>query len=230
MSVSEKYSAPLFTDTFYHVYNRTNNKELLFLDDEDRQRFLFSYHRFLGPLVKTYSYCLLSNHFHFLLKVRPLEEILYYLRKSKAPCPTSYQRKILAKPAFGDSFHLILQSQFRRFFTSYSMYFNKKWKRKGNLFHRRFKRLAVQSDGHLTRLIYYIHSNPRKHGLMKNFPSYDWSSFQLFLMSEETYLEREAVFEWFGGVVPFLKYHLESEDLVLEDDFEEKEENDNGSS
>ncbi|MDV7394528.1 hypothetical protein RZS08_24310, partial [Arthrospira platensis SPKY1] len=63
MPVSDKYLAKLVPGHFFHVYNRTNNKELLFLDDEDRSRFLLSYFYYLSPMVDTFAYCLLPNHF-----------------------------------------------------------------------------------------------------------------------------------------------------------------------
>lgn len=103
------------------------------------------------------------------------------------------------------------------------MYINKRWGRKGNLFHRRFKRLAVRSNAHLTRLIYYIHANPRKHGLMKEFSSYEWSSYQLLLFPETKLLKRDTVMEWFGGFSPFIQFHQNPQEPLPEDDLEEKE-------
>ena len=58
---------------FYHIYNRGNNKELIFFE---RENYLFFLRQFLKyfPLtvVETHAFCLMPNHFHFL--VRFLEE------------------------------------------------------------------------------------------------------------------------------------------------------------
>lgn len=55
---------------FYHVYNRTNNKELLFKEHENYFFFLRKYKQYLSSYIDTYAYCLMPNHFHFLIKVK----------------------------------------------------------------------------------------------------------------------------------------------------------------
>lgn len=223
MGTSNKYLAPLVPGIFYHVYNRTNNKETLFLDEEDHHRFLNAYAFYMAPLVQTYAYCLLPNHFHFLIKVRPLEDVLFYLRNGNEPKATIPQKRILSQPVSNSSICYAVQIQFLRLFTSYSMYFNRKWNRKGNLFHRRFKRLPVQSGAHLSRLIFYIHANPQKHGVQEDFLVYDWSSYQGLLLPGHHFLENNAVMEWFGGRADFQLFHAESEIPALMDALEEKE-------
>ena len=221
MPVSDKYLAKLVPDHFFHVYNRTNNKELLFLDDEDRSRFLLSYFYYLSPMVDTFAYCLLPNHFHFLIKVKSLGEILRFLRSRKNPKPTKIQKKFLQGTSSEYPAHLIVQSQFHRFFTSYSMFIYNKWDREGNLFHRPFKRLPVQSERYLANLIFYIHFNPLKHGIIGDFTSYPWSSFQSLTKPQENGLMRRELLEWFGGEQAFQAFHLRDElpewDIAPED-------------
>jgi hypothetical protein len=101
----------------------------------------------------------------------------------------------------------LMESQFMRFFTSYSMYFNKRHCRDGNLFYRRFKRVEIERLGHLQSVVYYIHANPVKHKIKKVLSNYEWSSFLLFLSNERTFLAKDGVFEWFGGKDKFLEYH-----------------------
>lgn len=60
----------LLPDYFYHVFARTNNKETLFSSDENYRFFLRRYSDFLLPIAKTYTYALLENHVHFLIKMR----------------------------------------------------------------------------------------------------------------------------------------------------------------
>jgi putative transposase len=56
----------------YHAINRGNNRDAVFTDDEDRRAFL----RSLGQTqlrypFRLYGYCLMSNHFHLLLRPEP---------------------------------------------------------------------------------------------------------------------------------------------------------------
>lgn len=55
---------------FYHIYNRGNNKENLFLEEDNYVYFLNLISKYLLPVSDTYSYCLLKNHFHILLKIK----------------------------------------------------------------------------------------------------------------------------------------------------------------
>lgn len=82
---------PLVSGEYYHIFNRGNNKRPIFLGSRDYKRFLqtFYYYQQIGPkprfsefsknkifsinptntkLVEIISYCLMPNHFHFLLK------------------------------------------------------------------------------------------------------------------------------------------------------------------
>lgn len=85
-------STPLVTGEFYHIYNRGSEKKNIFTQARDFKRFLktFYYYQFVGPkpsfskfaksdlnsfrpdptkkLVSILCYCLMSNHFHFLVK------------------------------------------------------------------------------------------------------------------------------------------------------------------
>ncbi|KAA3625529.1 MAG: hypothetical protein DWQ02_21580, partial [Bacteroidetes bacterium] len=72
---STDFHPPLHAERFYHVYNRTNNKESLFLDDHDRRALLKRLDRFLFPFVDIFAYCLLDTHFHMLIRVKSVSEL-----------------------------------------------------------------------------------------------------------------------------------------------------------
>lgn len=66
----------LFPDTFYHIYNRGNNKEKIFYKDSNYIFFLQKFDSYLSPYLDLYSYCLLPNHFHLLIKTKSEVSIL----------------------------------------------------------------------------------------------------------------------------------------------------------
>ena len=55
--------------SYYHVYNRGNRKQSVFLARRDYKRFLEKTLKYKSKFgVTIMCYCLISNHFHFLLK------------------------------------------------------------------------------------------------------------------------------------------------------------------
>ena len=135
---------------YYHIYNRGVEKRAIFIDDNDRERFIRLLHIANGqrpvvfrlvqglPLAKIemgekntaiLSYALMPNHFHILTKEVHENGV------------SEFMEKIL---------------------TGYSMYFNKKYKRVGPLFQGTFKAEHVERDEYLKYLFAYIHLNPIK--------------------------------------------------------------------
>ncbi len=62
--------------SFYHIWTHAVGNENLFRDYTNYQFFLEKYDLYLNPVVKTYAYCLMPNHFHFMIQVRedPIKE------------------------------------------------------------------------------------------------------------------------------------------------------------
>lgn len=83
---------PIVNNEIYHIFNRGSDKRDVFLQTKDYGRFIktFYYYQFTGPkpkfstldrkafndfnpdpnskLIEIFSYCLMPNHFHFLVK------------------------------------------------------------------------------------------------------------------------------------------------------------------
>ena len=116
---------------YYHIYNRGNNKERLFLEHADYLYFLRLFKKYIYEITNLYCYCLLPNHFHYLVRFREEDEIF------------SYDLKI--KPS-----HQVLSN----FFNAYSKYFNNKYNRTGSLFQERYRRKKVDTEIYLKYLIH----------------------------------------------------------------------------
>ena len=58
----------------YHIFNKAVGNELLFKTEKDYYFFLKKYERFILPYTEIYSYCLIPNHFHFLLRIKNPDE------------------------------------------------------------------------------------------------------------------------------------------------------------
>jgi len=217
------YHAPLVASTSFHVYNRTNNKEILFKDDEDRTTFLEKYELYVSDYVDTYVFCLLGNHFHFVLRVKSVEAITKIVNGVIKSERGIAQQKFLAQKEGERTVFEVLERQFNKFFTSYAKYFNKKYQRQGNLFTRRFKRIAIQTEAQFGRLIYYVHFNPQKHKLVSDYRVYYWSSYQTYIDNCSTLLAKEVILDWFGGIDAFIAFHSahhdygDMENLLIEE-------------
>ena len=59
----------VYSDTYYHIYNRGNNKDLIFFEDKNYRYFLTQFKKYVAPFCDVFAYCLMPNHFHFFLKV-----------------------------------------------------------------------------------------------------------------------------------------------------------------
>ncbi|MGB1204256.1 MAG: transposase [Chitinophagales bacterium] len=220
-----KYKENLLPNTYYHIYNRTNNKEAMFRSAENRRYFLKKYADYLYPYLKTYAYCLMDNHFHLLVQVRSEKEIVQaiqakslderkkieitYLKISEDV--TGFQN--LSRLTSHSFTHNLVAKLFQDFFNSYTKAFNKMYERSGNLFNRPFKRVAVKDDSHFTQLIYYIHANPCHHKVRHSFKAYKWSSYTSFLSDKPTLLDRQAVISWFGQLKSFVAFHDRPQDF-----------------
>jgi putative transposase len=220
MPIPEKYIADFEEEGIYHIYNRTNNKEPLFLNDENRFFFLRKYKELLSPFADTFCWCLLTNHFHLLIKMKSYKSIVAFLT-TKPPTELTITEKRFIENKI--TFSELAEQTFKRFFQSYALAFNKMHNRQGNLFYKPFKRISIDKNAQFTMAIIYIHANAMKHGLVKNFTEYLWSSWHTIISSKPTALLRKEVIEWFGSLEECIKAHNEQSayhydcDVAIED-------------
>lgn len=206
---------------FYHLYNRGNDKRIIFKDGNDYARFVVLLHllnnsasthindlfprgRSSGKnmnskviweikideedrLVDIGAYCLMSNHFHLLVREKEEGGISKFMKKLS---------------------------------TGYVMYFNKKYERTGGLFEGRFKATHINKDNHLKYLFSYIHLNPvkfidpkwkekgisDKEKIRKYLGNYKYSSYPDYIgqeRSEAVILNRQVFPKYFNNNLDF---------------------------
>lgn len=169
---------------YYHIYNRGINSVKLFNEKGNYEHFLKLYDKHIEPIVETYAWCLMNNHFHFLVRLKEKSEL--------------------------DSEKIIHPSRsFSNLFNAYTKAYNKKYNRHGALFERPFRRKHIDSEIYLRNVIAYIHNNPVHHKICSHPIEYPWSSYVSCISEEPTKLKRKEVIEIFSSLENFKNTHQE---------------------
>ena len=204
--------SPLLYDTYYHIYNRGVNGGNIFVEERNYDLFLRLYEKHLAPVVDTFAYCMLRNHFHVCLKTRAEEGILKTLRVSsvnnrqtKQGNPANQVEGQSRKP-LGSQY---ISDKFSNFFNAYAKTINKAYERTGSLFQHPFGRVVITSDRQFWNVIAYIHQNPQKHGFVKDFREWKYSSYGIILNEKKTIINRNETMKWFGTKDEYVTLHSE---------------------
>lgn len=112
-------------------------------------------------------------------------------------------------------FHLFIKvvdersvsQNFKRLFQSYSLAYNRYYKRKGALFDSPFKRKEVFRNDHISLLIRYIHQNPQKHGYIDDFRQWPWSSWNEAYSDSQRRITASFMEKWFLSRAEFNDFH-----------------------
>ncbi len=195
-------TTPLHPSQVYHVYNHGNAEDNLFRTEENYRYFLQKYVEYISPIADTHAYCLMPNHFHFLVRMKREEELVAYFQSKR-------RLKDLAVFENGDASVLpgLISKQFSNFFNAYSKAFNKQYNRRGSLFEEVFKRKPVTSSAYYSTLMRYIHQNPVHHGFTESPEDWAFRSYQVYVQQKKNILKKESVIGWFGGVQAFERCH-----------------------
>ncbi len=186
---------PLEPEHYYHIYNHANGFENFFNDKNDYQNFLDRYLKYIVPICDTFAYCLMPNHFHFFVQLKPENELIKTLKINKETGKIETDT---------------ISYRFSHLFNSYAQSYNKKYQRSGSLFQSTFERKPVKTEKYFIKLVHYIHSNPVKDGFVERIEQWEHSSYNAFLLNTETFLNKVAVIEYFGDLENFKLIHHNS--------------------
>ena len=196
--------------SYFHLYNRGNGKQDIFLDKQDYTFFMNRLIEALFPLLASLNsidghhqgaghspykrkmlpegvfelicFCLMPNHFHLLIK--QITELPISMLISKV-C------------------------------TSYSKYFNKKYDRVGHVFQDQFRSILVENNSYALWLSAYIHQNPKVAGLVNDPVDYFWSSYREYMGVEKYNIcKKDIILDSFIKPSTYSKFVDSSFDLI----------------
>jgi putative transposase len=191
-----------FTENgIYHVYNRGVEKRDIFLDEQDYAVFLHLLKYYLSPVDPKNIHPLMEFQNFSVVRPRPLANI-------------EKEVNLIEYCLMPNHFHLILQQTsidgvtklLRRIATTYSMYFNKRYKRVGYLFQGKYKAALVETDLYLLHLSRYIHLNPSEL-TRSDLVNYPYSSYKYYLgLAKAGWVKPDLILNYFNQTksLPFL--------------------------
>ncbi|WP_420460740.1 transposase [Neolewinella sp.] len=171
-------------NVIYHVYNQSNNYEPLFRCEENYRYFTRKIKRHLLPYANIFCYCLMPDHFHFLLK------------PTVTGCAPSRSKRYLRleESAAGVAYQQNLSNAIKTLLSSYTLAINKRYGRRGSLFKSNTKAKPGYTDfypdasefeeeqpftlfiPYLRVCFHYIHDNPVKARLVPTATEWEFSS------------------------------------------------------
>ncbi len=195
------YYQPLLAGEKYHIVSRATGNEKLFTEPENYRFFLQRFDKYISPVADVFAYALLPNHFHFLVQVKPYDELLELYKKKKLK-PATYT------PKENDNWQPeFVMQHFSNLLNSYTKSFNKRNSRKGALFMDYLRRVQIKNDNQFFATVFYIHKNPVHHGLCKKIETWKWSSYNSICSNAPTKIERQKLINHFGTAEQFIAFH-----------------------
>ncbi len=158
-------------DTFYHVFNRGNNKQLIFFSPSNYIFFLRKIVNEVLPACDLVCYCLMPNHYHLML---------YFAHEH-----VNFRQCIRMEN---------LERKLGTLQSSYTRAINHQEKRVGSLFQPRLKVVEIGDEQQARNCFHYIHHNPVKAKLVTRWHEWKYSSFHEYYGSFEGICRRDIVY------------------------------------
>jgi putative transposase len=200
----EKPKIPLIPRKYYHIYNHANGHENIFMNEGNYNYFLEKYQEYINPIASTFEYCLMPNHFHFLLKIKGENELRsFFDDKLSAVTLGGFE-------TFQGFFTKRTTLQFSNFFNGYTQAFNIQQSRRGSLLRPNFKRKEVTTITYFKKLVHYIHYNPVHHGFVKDMKDWKYSSYDYLDSNRKSLIDPKDQLKYFNSKEDYQNFHLQS--------------------
>lgn len=174
---------------YYHIFNRGNNSQKIFFIEDNYRFFLKKMKKHISPFASIVSWCLMPNHFHWIVFVRR-ERILLPSSDLITLC-----EGVTKSRTINQSIGIMLRS--------YTRTIQKQEKTTGSLFQKHTKAKALIEEveivpaywqtefgteintldgkSYLETCVEYIHQNPVYSGLVKYAEDWEYSSYRDYL-------------------------------------------------
>jgi len=175
-----------FKDEFYHVYNRGNNKQIIFFRPENYLFFIKKVRAQILPCSDIVAYCLMPNHFHFMLQVN--------------------ENGMQKRNSFGEKAMQELAYRIGILLSSYSQAINKQNNTTGSLFQQKTKAKILSETDNGSRISYfeqcfhYIHQNPATAKLVNAVDDWPYSSYPDYIGLRNGTLCNKEIFPSLTGL------------------------------
>jgi putative transposase len=162
--------------SIYHIYNRGNNKQVIFFKDDNYAYFRQKMLKYVYPNADILAWCLMPNHFHFLVHANQNTSRLV----KHSPIEIN---------ALTEGIRLLL--------SSYTKGIQKQENITGNLFQQKTKSKCV--DDYAFTAFHYIHQNAYRAKLTDKLETYRHCSINDYLLAErESMCNRIKAMELLG--------------------------------
>jgi putative transposase len=174
-----------YTGEIYHVYNRGNIKQKVFYERKNYLFFLRKMETHLKPYCHILAWCLMPNHFHWLVKVKQHNEwdsspsLRYHSLTNESHLQLQHiiQGKDTSTPVneLNKSIGVMLRS--------YTRALNIAYRNRGSIFQQKTKSKNLNAvptirDNYAVTCFLYIMQNPVRAGLVSDFKHWEFSSYQ----------------------------------------------------
>lgn len=195
-------------DGTYHIFNHAVGRDNFFQNEDNYIFFLKKIKKWILPVADILAYCLMPNHFHFVIRIKSLNELneLFAGKFEKRKRSDKSNATDSSKSQFLILNDLVTE-QFSHCFNSYAQAYNKTYSRKGSLFKQSFQRKRVDTNEYFHRAICYIHNNPVSHGFTEKREDWKFSSYSAITGNKPSLVSKDEVLELFGGLENLVYMH-----------------------
>ncbi len=196
-------------DSIHHIYNRGDNKEVIFRDEQDYRAFLFRLGLALGIKKGDLDECEITKSPKSRIRISSLKPENFKLH---AFCLMPNHLHLLIEQCGDESISKLIS----RVFTSFSKYINLKYKRVGHVFQDQFKSVQIETNPQLMLISSYIHMNPVKDSLVNKPEEYKWSSHNDFIVDRKNLIvHKQFLTEVFGSTKNFIKQNTKLYERIV---------------
>lgn len=206
-------------DHLYHIYNQGNNRQKIFLSRDNYLFFLGKMKTHILPFADILAWCLMPNHFHWMIYVRETEISKNKYLNLQYNGNEAINRNMVdnAQISFNNSIGILL--------ASYTRAVNKRENKSGSIFRGKTKAECLTQVKGTTPAYFntaygasifipdhtreypqicfnYIHNNPIKAGLVKTALDWEYSSYKDICGIRNGKLINKERIKEFGLILP----------------------------